>query len=254
MSAYLKPGAKGVRFGVPVVPRPQPVRGFDPAQQSRRAMLAKVHLAKKSLELDDDDYRVVLKELTGKASAGDCSEAELAKVIDWAKAKGWQATPKRPAPRAADHKSAMKARALWISLHHLAAIDDPSESALEAFARRQLKCDRLQWADQALTYKLIEALKAMAQRHGWDQRVQGAQTAEGAIRKLKVNLLKAQADKLRARGLAHHAWTLPVIAERLADYRGFGSPLQWPKGDLDRLAAAFGKLIRKEEENDHAAS
>jgi hypothetical protein len=30
---------------------------------------------------------------------------------------------------------------------------------------------KMQWANQAQAYKLIEALKAIAQRNGWDQRI-----------------------------------------------------------------------------------
>ena len=52
-----------------------------------------------------------------------------------------------------------------------------SESALEAFAARQLHVDRLQWADQAQVYKLIEALKAMAERAGWSQDLSGVPAA-----------------------------------------------------------------------------
>src|SRR3546814_16890334 len=51
----------------------------------------------------------------------------------------------------------------------LGVVRDPSESALEAFAARQLNVEQLQWADQGRVYKLIEALKAMAERAGWSQ-------------------------------------------------------------------------------------
>jgi len=103
-------------------------------------------------------------------------------VLDELKAKGWKPTVipggrsgAAPVARrsAADSPVALKARALWISLHQLGVVRDGSDRALEAFAKRQLKVDRLQWADQSLAYKLIEALKAMAERAGWSQDVSG---------------------------------------------------------------------------------
>lgn len=223
-----------------------PVRA-DPAQQKRRSMIAKVHLAKKALNLTEDDYRDMLAEHGGARSAADCDDAGLIRFLDWAKTKGFSAQAKgTPRRRVADHPTAKKARALWISLYHLGAISKPGETALEAFARRQLKCEALQWADQGQMFKLIEALKAMAERDGWAQSTSGADSADGAVRMLKVNLLKAQAVKLKEKGLAQPTWSLSGVAHRLLGYTGFGSPLQWPHGDLDRLAESFGRLIRGE--------
>ncbi|MFN3749357.1 MAG: gp16 family protein, partial [Sphingorhabdus sp.] len=138
-----------------------------PSFSNRRAMIGKVHVAKKELGLDDDSYIAVIARVThGKMSSADCSDAELVAVIEEFRKLGWQAKPKNPAPRHADHATARKARALWISLAQLGAIENGSEKALEAFATRQTGVDRMQWTDQALMYKLIEALNAIAMRNG----------------------------------------------------------------------------------------
>ncbi|HVY35592.1 MAG TPA: phage protein GemA/Gp16 family protein, partial [Caulobacteraceae bacterium] len=63
---------------------------------------------------------------------------------------------------------------------------EPSEHALEAFAKRQLGVDAMQWADQSMGYRLIEALKAMAERAGWSQDLTGVHPA------LHVQVLKAR--------------------------------------------------------------
>lgn len=180
-----------------------------------RAALVKVQIARKELRLADDDYRSILERLTGHRSAADCSDAELGRVLDEFKAKGWTArsggrgrrpsgTSRPDAPvvaarsipnRPADHPAAKKARALWLSLWNLGEIHDPSEAALEAFARRQLNVERLQWADQALTYKLIEALKAMAERAGWSQQLDKAHAGR-EVRVLKRRLITAQCARL----------------------------------------------------------
>ncbi len=149
-----------------------------------RPALAKVQIARKELGLDDSTYRAMVARITGgKTSAKDCTDAELGLVIAEMRAKGW--TPRAAAraagkpryARQADHPVAKKARAMWISLWQLGEVSDPSDSALEAFARRQLKVEQLQWADQGKGYKLIEALKAWAERAGWSQDLTGVDPA-----------------------------------------------------------------------------
>ncbi len=158
------------------------------ATPHRRALLAKVHLAKKELALSDDDYRAILLDVAGVDSAGACDDRRLVDLLDRFKARGWKPAGRSAKP--ADHKPATKARALWLSLYHLNAIENASERALEAFARRQLGCDRLQWANQGLMYRLIEALKAMAARHGWDQTLEGVRP-EAAPIVLRRRLIRA---------------------------------------------------------------
>ena len=138
-----------------------------------RPALAKVAIARKELGLDEETYRSVLERLTGHRSAKDCDDRQLGLVLDEFKAKGW--TPRVVAGRRAPvgkpvaDPAVRKARALWISLAQLGVVRDRRESALQAFAARQLKVERMEWADKARVYKLIEALKAMAERAGWSQ-------------------------------------------------------------------------------------
>ncbi len=163
-------------------------RAYDPL----KAMLARVHIAKKELGLDDDTYRALIHRVTGKDSAGLCDQRELGRVLDEFKVKGWAPASPQGARRVhalpADHPAARKARALWISLHQLGVVRNGAEEALEAFAARQLGVERLQWADQGQCFRLIEALKAMAERAGWSQSLK---TWEGA-RTLKERLVDAQ--------------------------------------------------------------
>jgi len=175
-----------------------------PVAAALRGALAKVHIAKKDLGLDDGTYRAILERLTGHRSAAACTTQQLGLVLDEMKSKGWKPLPVggRPgakAPRRADHPMAGKARALWISLHQLGAVRDPSERALEAFAKRQLKVDRLQWADQGQGFRLIEALKALAERVGWSQDVAGI-PADRVVTVLKDRHYLAMARRLRDLG------------------------------------------------------
>ena len=216
---------------------------FDASAQRRRALLGKVHLAAKALNLAGDAYRDVLFGVTAKASAGDCSEAELVAVVERMKALGWKpAAPKgRKGHRPADHPSAMKARALWISLHHLGAIDNASEMALEAFAKRQLKVERLQWVNQRETFRLIEALKAIAERHGWSQSTEGLAVAVVPI-VLRRRLVERIVEQMQKIGLIPADWTIERAAWRLCGINC--RPLFATTGELDELAKALGDKLR----------
>lgn len=188
---------------------------FNASDQRRRSLLAKVHVAKKELRLSDDDYAAILIDVVKTDSAGKCTVPQLEKLVEAFKAKGFTPKPatggRRGNPAVADHPAARKARAMWISLYLLKAIDDPSERALESFACRQLGCDKLQWANQSLTYRLVEALKAIAERHGWDQSVAGLPSNAVAIN-LKRRLCIAILAKLKEAGLAVADWDVDRAA------------------------------------------
>lgn len=216
---------------------------FDRTTQHRRAMLAKIHVARKELAIVEDDYRQILVDQTGHLSAKDCTDAQLHKVLDALKAKGFK--PKSRNPRTgqqrADHPMARKARALWLSLYHLNVVRNADEAALEAFACRQLKVDRLQWSNQSHGYKLIEALKDMAAREGWPEAKSGM-----AIMPLQRSLVAAILRKLVARGLADAGWDIKTAAYRLT-----GDEIDLVRADfstgtqLTRLAQAFGNILRE---------
>lgn len=214
-----------------------------PANPRRRAMTAKVHIAKTQLRLDDDDYRQILLDETGRSSAAECTEGELEKVLRRFEALGFKPLPKAgpAANRPAQHKVARKARALWISLYHLGAVESPNEKALESFAKRQLKCERLVWADQRQGYKLIEALKAMAARNGWDQ--VDAHGHAWTVLKLKERLCEAIVAKLKAAGEIPDDWTLDVAAFRLCGITTAGEGPITAEG-YDVIAHALGKKLR----------
>jgi phage gp16-like protein len=226
--------------------KPAPRARFDAASQHRRSLLAKVHVARKEIGLLEDDYRAVLLRETGASSAKDCTDRQLVELLNVFKSKGWQPKPKKAQNRSADHPAARKARALWISLGHLGVFANPSEAALESFAKRQLKCERLQWADQSQMFKLVEALKAIGEREGWDQSTTGARDADHALKIIKARLLDTILQKLKAAGLADASWGVAGAAVQLCNFvkaRSSG-PTQWELSELDMLARSFGDLLR----------
>lgn len=210
------------------------VRKSAAVSPARRAMLAKVHLAGKELGLDDEARRDVLERVTGHRSSSACTDAQLDAVLTEFKRLGWKPKTAASNPSArtgaarapAAHPVARKARALWISLHQLGAVRDPGERALEAFGRRQLGVDKLQWADQSQGYRLIEALKAMAERAGWSQDL-ALVKPERQVWSLKARLVQRQAEVLER----------PAIRLHTAS-----------EADLDRLAKEQGAEIRARKE------
>ncbi|MEZ5709700.1 MAG: regulatory protein GemA [Blastomonas sp.] len=211
------------------------------ASAHRRAMLAKVHIAKLELGLCDDDYQAVLLREAGQLSAADCSDAELDRVLKAFVRAGFRPQAKGGKARA-DHPVARKARAMWISLYHLGAVRSGDEKALESFARRQLGVERLQWANQSQGYKLIEALKRMAERHGWPQTP--PERHFNKVLWLQIKLCEAILARLVDAGQANAAWELPEAAFRLT---GIELPLRGDPATIEhyqRLAKALGAKLR----------
>jgi phage gp16-like protein len=229
-------------MGTAYAPQRTTLKRFVGTDAARRSRLAKVHIAKKDLQLDDDDYRQILLDETGHSSASDCSAAELDRVIRRFEGRGWKATPKKSGASArATHPMAKKARALWISLYHLGAVRSRDEKALEAFAKRQLGCERLVWAKQSDGFRLIEALKAMAIKHGWPQ--VDASGNNLSVRKLQAGLCTAILWKLKGMGEVPADWTIDIAAWRLCGIDTAGEAPMSAEGYSD-LAAALGRKLR----------
>lgn len=212
---------------------------FDKSSQHRRSMIAKVQIARQQLNMDEDDYRQILFDQTGKMSLKDCSEPQISRVLDVMKSKGFKPLPGK---KAASHPMALKARALWISLYHLGAVHNRAEEALEAFAKRQLGCDKLQWARQSDAFRLIEALKSMAVRNGWIQhnRATGRQFNPT---ELQASLCAAILIKLKDAGIAPADWHLHDAGWKLCGIEN-AKATPWTASDYERLAAALGEKLR----------
>lgn len=216
---------------------------IDGSRQRIRSLIAKVHVAKKELGLADDDYQAILIRITGHSSSAMLSEDKLVAVLVEFEAKGWKAKPrKKGTARAADTRLALKSRALWISLYQLGAIRNGSEEALEAFACRQLKCVKMQWADQSLGYRLVEALKSIGQRNGWDQSVEGVEPGARVL-VLKRRLVALLFARLKDNGLVPVEWDEARAAFEFGGVR-VPSFLLTQLTDLDMMAQVFGDKLR----------
>lgn len=209
-----------------------------PVSRYRGSMIAKINIAWKQLRMAEEDYRAALVAVTGQKSLTGCSDAQLARMLEWLASKGFRAVQARGT---ATHPMARKARALWISLYHLNAVDKPSEQALEAFAKRQLKCEKLVWANQRDAYKLIEALKSWAVRAGWPEAGRNG-TAVAPIA-LQSTLCAAILTKLKEAGIAKPGWDLLGAAMRLQGEIAVPDR-PWGLAEYQRLAEQLGAVLR----------
>lgn len=144
------------------------------ADAERARLIRLVHVAKRDLRMVDADYQqAVLTASGGRAmSSADLSIVELEKLVSHLKRCGFKVRTKgksspakarssRPWPADPESK---KIRALWLMLHDLGAVKNPSEEALAAYVKRIAKVDALQWINGLQAEILIESMKKWALR------------------------------------------------------------------------------------------
>lgn len=135
---------------------------------ARQPVIAKLHVAKRELGLDDETFRDVMGRVTGKRSMRDMSVDELTACVAEFRAHGF--TPKRKAgrgrkPSYGESRYLPKIRALWLSAYELGIVRDKADEAMQAFIKRQTGLDSTRWLNHAEDAdKVIEALKAWMAR------------------------------------------------------------------------------------------
>lgn len=150
--------------------RGAPLMGALPrAEKHRLTLLAKVHVARKQMQLDETSYRAVLARVTGKQSAADCDGRALVLVLEEFGRLGWSATPGSIKRDRRAH--VRKIYAIWGDLKPL--LDNADDDALRGFVRRQTRSVKSpdgigapEWLNGVEAAKVIEGLK------GWLARVQ----------------------------------------------------------------------------------
>lgn len=130
--------------------------------------LAKIHIAKSQLGLDDDTYRAMLTRITGKSSSKAMSEGERNLVLVEMERQGFKPASKAPGKGGKSALSgtyAKKLQALWISAWNLGLVFDKRDAALLAFVERQTGIQRTEFLRAAGDgRKVVEALKAWIAR------------------------------------------------------------------------------------------
>lgn len=120
-----------------------------------------IHIGKSQLGLDEDTYRHILTSLTDKDSTKKMTKPQLITVLEHLKSKGFVITQPKKAGKLkqADDNQSKKIRALWLELHELAAVKNPSERALAKYVERQTGISALQFLSTDKASTVIESLK-----------------------------------------------------------------------------------------------
>ncbi|NYT80920.1 regulatory protein GemA [Alcaligenaceae bacterium] len=135
---------------------------------ARRTQLIRlIHVAKRDLHMGDDTYRHILISIGGRDSSADLPVSKLGAVLEHMKKAGFKVRSKqggKPGRAMAMDTESRKVRALWLFLHEIEAVRDPSEGALAAYVKRMAGVDALQWVNGKQIETVIEALKKWAMR------------------------------------------------------------------------------------------
>jgi len=204
------------------------------AQAGRARLIVEIHVARRDLEragrLDEPGYRELLRAASkGRHdSAKDMSYTDLKAAMVLFEKAGFvkrRAPSKRPLASAPEDR---KVRALWLFLHALGIVKDPSEKALAAYVKRVAKVDDLRWVNSAGSLALIESLKMWAMR-----------LLPAIVYELRTEVAEADhAGMLKPEQIEHALAAQSFLA------RGEGFDVYW--GAWEHFMTALGRPIAAE--------
>ena len=131
---------------------------------------AAIHVLKSKLQLSDDDYRALLKNLTQETSTKNMTDKERQAVRDHMQNLAERSGVAKPLRRRTPGRTFAQAKAeasprerkvwsLWHQLHRDGLVHDTSPAALNAWVQRTVHVTALAFATSAQLDTLIEALK-----------------------------------------------------------------------------------------------
>ncbi|MGY4003831.1 gp16 family protein [Aeromonas sanarellii] len=144
----------------------------------RTRLIRLVQVGRRSLGLDDETYRELLTQQSGKRSAAELTLQELDKVLVAMKGAGFKPTVKRGVKGGKQKRLSPVSgtpvrtaeigviRAIWITMAKHGLLRDGSETALNHYVERQtvrinngVGVAEVSWLDGALAYSVLESLK-----------------------------------------------------------------------------------------------
>lgn len=129
---------------------------------TKKILMAKIHIAKKDLGLDDDTYRDVLWRVTGKRSCKDMTIAQLQDVVKDMEASGFK--PKSAPKHGKKPSVVSKREPLMGKIHAMLTDMGLHWNYAHGMADSMFKIKRLQWLNDSQLYKLTQALSVHQQR------------------------------------------------------------------------------------------
>lgn len=156
---------------------------MNTADDARRRELAKIHIARKYLHLDEDTYRQVIRDIGGavSGSSADLNPLGRARVLKHLQSKGWK-SKRRPAEKRSANSGEILASALqvamirsvWIQMAEAGVIENRTEQGLRAWVKSSSRryhpnkagYSTPEFMPEWVAQRLIEHIKQWAKRCG----------------------------------------------------------------------------------------
>jgi phage gp16-like protein len=130
-----------------------------------KANLAKIHIAKKELNLDDDIYRDILHTQFKKRSSRDLSDFQCVKLLQHFESLGWKQTAAKQ--RSHGKKPHHMDKSAYLSkIEALLAEAGRSWAYANGMAKHMYKVDNLQFCEQDQLRGIVSALVRNAKKEG----------------------------------------------------------------------------------------
>lgn len=137
----------------------------------RQAELAKIHIAKKQLGLDDGTYRDMLWTLARVRTASELDEHGRRQVLEHLKSRGFR---DRSRPKPTQDRAALISK-IRAQLYDL----DRPEAYADAMCHRMFHVDRFEWCNPEQLHKLVAALAYQQKRVATKERGQADPSTDG---------------------------------------------------------------------------
>jgi phage gp16-like protein len=141
------------------------------AESLRKQQLARIHMAKSQLRMDDDTYRCLLRRVTGQDSSAKMSTDQRNAVIAELTRLGFKDRPRKDGKRVFKGEPKNSDRDAVMSKIRALLTDSGREWAYaHAMAKHMFKSDRLEWLKPDQLRKLMVALQVDANRRKKDSK------------------------------------------------------------------------------------
>lgn len=131
-----------------------------------------IHIGKSKLGLDDELYREVLENTTGKNSSKAMTVEQLEAVLDRMKQLGFDIESKSKAgvKNLADDEQSKLIRHLWLELYNAGEVRNNSEKALAKFVENKVNVSALQFLSSHHADMIIKHLRQWCKRCGIERK------------------------------------------------------------------------------------
>lgn len=126
------------------------------------AHLAKIHIAKKEMALDDQAYRDILRRLFKVESSAGLTDRKANLLLRELQRLGWQ--PGHRSKQRKENPQGRMIQAMWVTMGKAGCVRKATPRALDAYVKRMTGLDALRFCDSAFKSRLIEDLKAWQAR------------------------------------------------------------------------------------------